>query len=109
MAEPILDDLLDMMPDEIEVRKALSGVADSGEEQYEPTGTKYRARISGTTRIVDGTTRHIVKASLATTDPLKNEDLYILPERFAQREFYGGVEVKPVSDENGPHHVVVYF
>lgn len=114
MARQIINDFLDMMPDTIRVWKHLT-TTDSGEESYEAGadtltgGTPYPCKISGETAVVQGTTTHKLKATLATQDPLKNEDLYVLPDRFDPKVFYGGVQVKPVSDENGPHHVVVYF
>ena len=116
----ITQDLLDLMPDELRVWKH-TGSSDSGDETYEAGvnqeqppdtwtgGSTYRCRISGVTAVIDNTTAHRLKANVATTDVLKNEDLYVLPSRFDPRVYYGGVQVKPVTDEDGPSHNVVFF
>lgn len=110
MADQIVEDLLDLMPDTIRVRRATGPANDEGEEPYEAEpGTEYKCKISGITEIVNNTTRHQLKATIGTRDVLKNEDMYILPERYDPRVYFGGVQVQPVSDENGHSHSVVFF
>jgi hypothetical protein len=70
--------------------------------------------ISGKVRLVrDNTGREVVSNVKVTVGGVNNLTVrlhrYTLPARFEQKDDLRAILVKHVSDENGPHHEVVFF
>lgn len=112
MPEPITTPLLDLFPDTMTVNVASAGSDAYGVPVSYGASVNYRVAIIGRTTLVRDSsgqertsTRHAIFAS---APGLRVRDKYTLPARFEPREVVA-IAVKSVTDENGPHHEVVYF
>lgn len=110
MPDGILDDLDDMFPD---VATMTPGTYDKY-GKFSATGdpVELSVYISGRVREVtdlSGNKRiSTIKMTIKGTPGATVRHSYMLPERFVPRSPQP-IIVKPVSDENGPHHEVVFF
>lgn len=111
--DPIVNDLLDMMPDTIQVEShpgTWDGMGATVGNYGDPVS--YPCRIIGTTtmiRDVDGRERtSSVHAIIGGYYAITIHDRFTLPSRFLQRS-PKVLSVATHTDENGTHHQTVYF
>lgn len=111
MADSIVPYLEDLMADTVSVRPATS-FDELGRPVAYGTSRDIKCKISGNNREIRDVTGTIrvstVKVTLAGVFSVNVTDEYTLPARFVPR-IMPAIMVKRVSDENGPHHEVVYF
>lgn len=118
MADPILDDLLDLFPDTITVHP---GYLD-GTGGFIPSGAvaSYPAFISGGQRLIRDTDGQEVVSTVfvlvgATPTLTTDRHRYTIPSRFIPDGSIipsgqlQAISARKVSDENGPHHEELYF
>lgn len=122
MPAPITGDLADMFGDEIIVERWLQD-DNYGESQYDTANPQtIPARIIGRTRMAidaDGNEQvSNVQAMLPGEYNVSTKDRFTVPLRFSSAPFDPtnlvarqprALAVDRSSDENGPHHEVVYF
>lgn len=110
MPAPIVPDLLDMFPDTV-VQEAYVSQTGKGAESY-GTPVNRAAHVSQRVQIVkdpSGQERvSRVMAILAGAFGSTPQDRYTLPARFNPNK-PKAIAVSHHTDENGPHHEVVYF
>lgn len=109
--EPITDDLAELFPDTVTVEPCTE-VDGFGRRQYNGTAFTVKANVCERTVMVrasDGQVRQsMVHATIKGSFGLTVKDRYTLPARFVPNK-PEAVSVAGYSDENGPHHQVVYF
>lgn len=112
MADPIVPDLLDMMPDELIAQPVVldeyGGFMASGQAVVVPCYIEEENRVvrepSG--REVTSTAQAYCGGEFGFT---VRGFKYTLPARFEPREELTAIRVRHASDENGAHHDVVMF
>ncbi len=123
MAEPITSDLLDLMPDTIIAHSNTGDGARDGKgnviDDNAPAPITIQGRYSGSMRRLGrgANGKELVSTLRFTTGSVNG--LSVEGFRFMLDDRYnvGGsadtpiepLMVKPVSDENGPHHEVIFF
>lgn len=110
MPAPIVDDLLDLFPDIVIVRPFQSQSGKGAESYGSPVNR--RAQVTQRVQIVkdpSGQERvSRVMAILAGAFNTSPQDEFTLPARFDPNK-PKAIAVAHRTDENGPHHEVVYF
>ena len=111
MPLPIIGDLLDLFPDTIEVRRALTFDGYGNVATFGPVET-FPANIIGRTMTVldksgieQTSTRHVIIGAPANTSV---RDEFTLPARFDPR-VKPAISIRYATDENGAHHETVFF
>ncbi len=111
MPGSIVAELADMFADTMGWRAWLSEDV-MGDPTYEEDTTNLAVKLSGRIRIVRDTSgqEHVstVQATIAGVYGVKVADEFTLPADYDPRQ-PTAIAVKPVRDENGPHHEVVFF
>ena len=120
MYGPITDDLADMFIDELIVEPFIS--SDSYGEPIYGAPRKIPARVIGRTKMAMGADgREQVsnaQAMLPGEYGITTDDRYTIPQRFSANprdtsDLFSrqpkAIAVDRSTDENGPHHTVVYF
>lgn len=111
MPDPIVDDLLDLMPDEIGVEPYISSDG-RGVRSYGPLVNRVCRISSGHHKIVrDASGQEKVSTIMAVFGGAFNitaKDRFTLPVRFSPRQPVP-ISVVHSSDENGAHHERVFF
>lgn len=111
MPANIIGLFLELMPDTVAVRKALA-VSTTGVVTSYSTSEARPCYISGKIRQVRDTSGQVrvstLKVIFGGVFNLTVLDEYTLPSRY-DPQIVPAIAVQPVSDENGPHHEVVYF
>jgi hypothetical protein len=106
--DAIVDDLLDLMPDEIVVTPLTR--TGSGKETA-GTPVPFPAHVSGRIQLVKDPDGKIVKSSvqaIVAATGLSLTSRFTLPARFTPREPLA-LAIDRATDENGAHHETVYF
>lgn len=110
MADPILDALDDMFPDTATMQ---AGTWDkygkfSATGDPETLSVYLSGKIREVTDLSGAKRISSLKMTIKGTPGASVHHVFVLPERFKPRSPQP-IVVKPVSDENGAHHEVVFF
>lgn len=111
MPAPIIGLFLELMPDTISVRTA-GAISTTGVVTSYGAATPRLCYISGKVRQIRDSSGQIrvstLKVIVGGVFGLTVLDEYTLPSRF-DPQMMPAIAVQHVSDENGPHHEVVFF